>query len=87
MRAQSLRCVLLSDSLDSPDSFSVHGIFQAKVLEWVAITGSLFEFPEPYSKFALAIYFTYGNVSFRVTLSMREGERLYKTFWKICHFL
>ena len=40
MRAQSLRCVLLSDSLDSPDSFSVHGIFQAKVLEWVAISFS-----------------------------------------------
>ena len=28
---------------------------------------SLFEFPEPYSKFPLAIYFTYGNVSFHVT--------------------
>ena len=30
----------------------------------------LFEFPEPYSKFPLAIWFTYGNVSFHVTLSM-----------------
>ena len=30
----------------------------------------LFEFSEPYSKFLLAIYFTYGNVSFRVTLSI-----------------
>ena len=29
---------------------------------------SLFEFPEPYSKFPLAIYFTYGNVNFHVTL-------------------
>ena len=29
-----------------------------------------FEFPEPYSKFLLAIYFTYGNVSFHVTLSI-----------------
>ena len=29
-----------------------------------------FEFPEPYSKFPLAIYFTYGNVSFHVTLSI-----------------
>ena len=34
-------------------------------------TEPLFEFPEPYSKFPLAIYFTYGNVSFHVTLSMR----------------
>ena len=30
----------------------------------------LFEFPKPYSKFPLAIYFTYGNVSFHVTLSI-----------------
>ena len=27
----------------------------------------LFEFPEPHSKFPLAIYFTYGNVGFHVT--------------------
>ena len=33
-------------------------------------TEPLFEFPEPYSKFPLAIYFTYGNVSFHVTLSI-----------------
>ena len=33
-------------------------------------TEPLFEFPEPYSKFLLAIYFTYGNVSFLVTLSI-----------------
>ena len=32
-------------------------------------TEPLFEFPEPYSKFPLAIYFTYGNISFHVTLS------------------
>ena len=29
-----------------------------------------FEFPEPYRKFPLAIYFIYGNVSFHVTLSL-----------------
>ena len=34
---------------------------------WI-VTGSLFEFPESYSKFPLAIYFTYGIVSFHVTL-------------------
>ena len=32
-------------------------------------TEPLFEFPEPHSKFPLAIYFTYGNVCFHVTLS------------------
>ena len=31
-------------------------------------TEPLFEFSEPYSKVPLAIYFTYGNVSFHVTL-------------------
>ena len=33
-------------------------------------TEPLFELPEPYSKFPLAIYFTYGNVSLHVTLSI-----------------
>ena len=33
-------------------------------------TEPLFEFPELYSKFPLALYFTYGNISFRVTLSI-----------------
>jgi len=33
-------------------------------------TESLFELSEPYSKLPLAIYFTYGNVSFHVTLSI-----------------
>ena len=33
------------------------------------VTEPQYEFPESYSKFQLAIYFTYGNVSFHVTLS------------------
>ena len=33
-------------------------------------TEPLFEFSETYSKFPLAIYFTYGNVSFHITLSI-----------------
>ena len=33
-------------------------------------TEPLFEFPQSYSKFPLAIYFAYGNVSFHVTLSI-----------------
>ena len=33
-------------------------------------TESLFEFPESYSKFPLAIYITYGIISFHVTLSI-----------------
>ena len=34
-------CLTLCDSLDSsPPSASVHGTFQARMLEWVAITSS-----------------------------------------------
>ena len=33
-------------------------------------TDPLLEFPETYSKFPLVIYFTYGNASFHVTLSI-----------------
>ena len=36
----------------------------------IHITPLFFKFPEPYRKFPLAIYFTYGNVSFHVTLSI-----------------
>ena len=40
--AKSLQlCLTLCDSMDcSPPGFSVHGIFQARVLEWVAIAFS-----------------------------------------------
>ena len=64
----------------SPPGSSVHGILQARLLERVAIsfpilclwvdTESLFEFPKSYSKFSLAVSFTYGDVSFHVTLSI-----------------
>ena len=30
----------------------------------------MFEFPEPYSKFSMAIYFAYSNVNFHVTVSI-----------------
>ena len=34
-------CLTLSDPMDcSPPGFSIHGIFQARVLEWVAIAFS-----------------------------------------------
>ena len=37
MHAQSLSCVQLFATLCSPPGFSVHGILQARILEWVAI--------------------------------------------------
>ena len=40
------------------------------ILPFQVDTEPLFEFPEPFSKFPLAIYFTYRNVSFHVTLSI-----------------
>ena len=34
-------CPILCDSMDcSPPGFSVHGIFQARILEWTAISSS-----------------------------------------------
>ena len=103
LAAQS--CPTLCDPMDcSPPGFSVHGILQARIQEWIAIpfsrgtfpprdqilvscitgrfftiwateksqvyTEPLFEFPQSCSKFLLAIYFAYGNVSFHVTLSI-----------------
>ena len=38
-----------------------------------ADTEPLFQFPEPHSKFPLAIYFTYGSVSFLATLSIHQS--------------
>ena len=42
MRAQSLQlCLTLCDPMDcSPPGSSVHGILQARILEWVAISSS-----------------------------------------------
>ena len=38
---ESLSCVQLCDPIDcSPPGFSVHGIFQARTLEWIAISFS-----------------------------------------------
>ena len=41
-------CLTLSDPMDcSPPGFSVHGIFQARVLEWAAIAFSKFTLHSP----------------------------------------
>ena len=40
------------------------------------VTEPLFEFPESYSKFPLAIYFTYDNACFHVTLSIHPTLNL-----------
>ena len=40
------------------------------------VTEPQFEFPETYSKFPLAIYFIYGNVSFHVTYSFHTSHPL-----------
>ena len=43
-------CVILCDPMDcSPLGFSVRGIFQARILEWVAISFSNY-LPEPVPK-------------------------------------
>ena len=45
---------------------------------------ALFEFPETHRKFPLAIYFTHGNVSFHVTLSIQLT--LNQLFWSLYWF-
>ena len=53
MHAKSLQsCKTLCDPMDcSPPSSSVHGIHQARILEWVAVPFSG-DFPNPQIKFA-----------------------------------
>ena len=48
MGAKSLQsCLTLCDLMDySPSGFSVHGILQARILEWVAISSSR-DLPKP----------------------------------------
>ena len=56
-------CPTLSDPMDcSPPGFSVHGIFQARVLEWGAIAFSD-------SSFLLVTYFTHDSVYMSMLLS------------------
>jgi len=43
-------------------------------------TELLFKLPESYTKFPLAIYFAYGNISFHVTLSSNKKLKK-KTFF------
>ena len=39
-------CLTLRDSMDcSPPGFSIHGVFQARILEWIAVSFSRGSFP------------------------------------------
>ena len=49
VRPQS--CPALGDTMDcSPPGFSVHGIFQARILEWVAISFSIIGYTQTQNK-------------------------------------
>ena len=49
-------CLTLSDPVDcSPLDFSIHGIFQARVLEWGAIAFSGIGYPSPKLYYAFRI--------------------------------
>ena len=51
-------CPTLSDPMDcSPSGPSVHGIFQARVLEWVAIAFSYYDNKSMLDLFTLTLYF------------------------------
>ena len=49
-------------------------------------TEPIFEFPEPYSKFPLAIYFTYGNVShsFHTLPPLLPSPHVHKSILYVC---
>ena len=52
------------------------------------VTERWFEFPESYSKFPLALYFTYGNISFHVQFSTVQSLScvlLFVTPWAAAH--
>ena len=51
---------------------------------YLPIKRDTFEFPEPYSKFPLAIYFTYSNVSFHVILSIHLTLSPNKSILYVC---
>ena len=53
-------CPTLSDPMDcSPSGFSIHGIFQARVLEWGTIAFSISKLGKEYVK---AVYYHLGLI-------------------------
>ena len=58
--------------LEHPSHLPPHSTFQV-------VTEPQFEFPESYSKFPLAIYFTFGNVYFHVTLFIHPTVSFFPT--------
>ena len=71
---------------NSPPGFSVMEFPRQEY--WRIDTEPLFEIPEPCSKFPLAIYFTYGNVSFHVThsihLTLSSPPHVHKSIHYVC---
>ena len=80
-------CPTLSDPMDcSPPGFSIHGIFQARVLEWGAIAFSVswywwFFFFDDFKKHRLVIWRSFLNLDFFfLDVSLWLGSCL--PFWK-----
>ena len=65
-------CPTLSDPMDCSLRSSSHGIFQARVLEWVAIA------------FSHLIHYSFLNPSKTIT-SEKYGQQIDKMYWKLQH--
>ena len=61
-------CLTLRDSMDcSPPGSSIHGIFQARVLEWGAIAFSV-----PYSNLLLIILLKEKKISYKQIITSKS---------------
>ena len=79
-------CPILCDSMDgSPPGFSVHGILQARILEWVAIPFSR-GFSRPKDRTCVSCiagrFYTTGTTS---ELAMESNKELTRRVW-FCRF-
>ena len=78
-------CLTLSDPMDcSPPGSSIHGIFQAKVLEWgaIAFSGFTTQFYKTYKEQLIPILTYTKNLYLLKLFQKTEGEGiLLKTFF------
>ena len=78
-RACAQSCPTLGNSMDcSPPGFSVHGILQARVLEWVAISFSRGSSPPRVKSLRLShlLYWQVGSLSLYHPVSPKEQNRV-----------
>ena len=85
MKVKLLNCVQLSDRVDfSLPGSSVHGIFQARVLEWGAIAFSRVVAWVRHSVLFMAEYKMIGYSTFCLAIHQLMDTWVVPTFWLLC---